>query len=373
MTAGAKLRVGLLFGGRSVEHEVSVISARSVAAAFEGTDLICVPLAVTDRGRWLTPEASREIFESQAARVDDDAIGDSETGLLLGPAKGLLQADGVPLQTVAVDVLFPLLHGWGGEDGRLQGALDWVQLPYVGAGLLGSAVAMDKAVAKHLCEAHGVPVVPWLLCRRGEFDADPAGAESRAIEALGFPLFVKPSNGGSSVGVSRVEDPESLTVALTEAFRYDRRVVVEQAVAAREIECAVLGNDDPEASGLGEIVVSREFYDYADKYLDGTSELLIPAPLEAAVTARIREAALEAYRALDVAGFARVDFLLERETGEIYFNELNTLPGFTPISMFPRLWEAAGLPYPALIERLVELAFDRAGHGTTTLWRPSGG
>jgi D-alanine-D-alanine ligase len=258
-------------------------------------------------------------------------------------------------EPVRVDVIFPLVHGWGGEDGRLQGALEICGIPYVGSGVMGSAVAMDKAVARRLFEADGLPGPRWLA-----LDAPPGAAERKRISAeIGFPLFVKPANGGSSVGISRVASEAEFPRALEKAFACDGKVVVEQGLDAREIECAVLGNGDPRASVPGEIVSSNEFYDYAAKYLDGASTLTIPADLDAETTRAIRAHAVAAFRCLDLCGLARVDFLVERRSGRVCLNEVNTLPGFTSISMFPKLWEASGLPFPGLVERLVELARER--------------
>jgi D-alanine-D-alanine ligase len=353
------LRVGLLFGGRSLEHEVSLISARGVASAMRETSLELVPLAVTGEGRWLPPEVSTEILESDVARVECD--DDDGVRLVLDPGGGglLRTAPGGSVEPVALDVLFPLIHGWGGEDGRIQGALELAAVPYVGADVLGSAAGMDKAMAKRVFASRGLPQLPWLEYDRGSYERDPKGARDRVVAELGLPAFVKPANGGSSVGISRVSEAGRLAAAFEEAWLHDRKVVVEQGIDAREIECAVLGNEEPQASGLGEIVPSREFYDYAAKYLDGTSELIIPAQLDLATAERIRAASLEAFRALDLKGLARVDFLLDRRDDRFFLNEVNTLPGFTPISMFPKLWETAGLAYPRLIERLVELARER--------------
>jgi len=357
------LRVGLLFGGRSVEHEVSVQSARGVAAAMRSTALQCVPLAVTTEGHWLSPSASRALLDGGATRVEASAATSGAGRVAIEPAgrRLLLLASDRPPEPLEIDVLFPLVHGWGGEDGRLQGALDLAGVPYVGAGVLGSAVGMDKSATKRLWQAHGLPVGPWLAVSRADGRSRPDAVEARIVDTLGLPLFVKPANGGSSVGISRVAERSGLREALELAFAHDREAVIERAIDAREIECAVLGNDDPQASGLGEIVPSREFYDYAAKYLDGTSRLLIPAELDAVTSERMRELALAAYRALKLQGFARIDFLLDRVDGTPYLNEANTLPGFTSISMFPKLWEAAGLAYPALIEQLVELALEREG------------
>jgi len=353
------LRVGLLFGGRSVEHEVSLISARGVASAMRETSLELVPLGVTGDGRWLSTERSLAILRGDASRVEcEDGDG---VCLLIDPGgRGLLRSGpGAPAEPVPVDVVFPLIHGWGGEDGRVQGALELAGIPYVGADVLGSAAGMDKAIAKRVFASRGLPQLPWLEFTRRSYERDPRGACTRVADELGLPVFVKPANGGSSVGVIKAVRAEDLPAAFEAALDHDRKVVLEKGIDAREIECAVLGNDDARASGLGEIVPSREFYDYAAKYLDGTSELLIPAPLDDATAARVRETALEAFRALDLRGLARVDFLLDRGSGQFFLNEVNTLPGFTPISMFPKLWEAAGLSYPRLIERLVELARER--------------
>jgi D-alanine-D-alanine ligase len=354
-----RIRVGLLFGGRSVEHEVSLVSARGVAAAMRDTELDLVPLGVAGDGRWLSPELSAEILDGEAARVE--CANDDGVRLVVDPGGGglLRSAPGAPLEPVALDVVFPLIHGWGGEDGRIQGALELAAIPYVGADVLGSAAGMDKAMAKKVFASGGLPQLPWLECDRADYIRDPDGACARVVAELGLPVFVKPANGGSSVGISRVAEAGRLAAALDEAWEHDRKVVVEKGLDAREIECAVLGNEEPRASGLGEIVPSGEFYDYAAKYLDGSSELIIPAQLDEDTAEKIRQAALEAFRALDLKGLARIDFLLDRRDGRFFLNEVNTLPGFTPISMFPKLWEAAGLAYPRLIERLVELARER--------------
>jgi len=354
-------RVGLLFGGCSVEHEVSVVSACGVAAAMAGTGLECVPMGVSRDGLWLAPEASRGILEGDEVVVEIPA-DDGGARIVIDPSRrGLFvhSADGT-LAPLEVDVLFPLIHGWGGEDGRVQGALDLIGMPYVGSGVIGSAVGMDKALSKRIFEAHGLTVGPWTELSASEWGTERAAVLER-IEPLGFPLFVKPCNGGSSVGIRKVGSPDEVAAAIDYALEYDRDVVVERGLEAREIECAVLGNERPEASGLGEIVASREFYDYDAKYVDGTSELIIPADLDQRQAREIREQALVAFRALKLRGLARIDFLVERETGRVFINEANTLPGFTPISMFSRLWEAEGLSYPRLVERLVGLALDAGG------------
>jgi D-alanine-D-alanine ligase len=353
--------VGLFFGGSSVEHEVSVVSARGIARALDPEKVECVPIGVTGDGAWLSPEASRRILEGGGERVEAGGAADDGIRVVAEPGAGLAVRDGRgSVDRLPLDAVFCVVHGWGGEDGRIQGLLDLAGVPYVGAGVLGSAVGMDKAVAKAVFERHGLPVGPWTSFARSEYLADPGGVVSRIESALAYPVFVKPANGGSSVGISRVAERAGLAGAIDRALVCDRKIVVESGLDAREIECAVLGNDDPEASVPGEIVPSREFYDYEAKYLDGTSRLLIPAPIGEAVSREIRRLAVAAFRALDLAGMARVDFFLERGTDRIHLNEVNTLPGFTPISMYPKLWEASGLAYPELLSRLIQLAVDRA-------------
>lgn len=258
-----------------------------------------------------------------------------------------------------VDVVFPVLHGPYGEDGTIQGLLELADIPYVGAGVLGSALGMDKALMKTVFKAKGLPVVDHLVIKRRDWETNSREVIQRIEKALGYPCFVKPANLGSSVGVSKVHGPAELPAALNLAARYDRKMLAERAVDAREIECSVLGNDDPIASVPGEIIPCNEFYDYEAKYIAGESELIIPADLPPAVTQQVRHLAIEAFLALDCAGMARVDFLLDKKTDQIYISELNTIPGFTPISMYPKLWEASGIPYPELIDRLIELALER--------------
>jgi D-alanine-D-alanine ligase len=357
-----RLRVGLLFGGRSVEHEVSVVSARAVSAALREAGIECVPIGVTGDGRWLGPVESRDVLESDARRVECGAevAGSVRSALDPGSGRLLLLAAESPPEPLPLDVVFPLIHGWGGEDGRLQGAFDLVGIPVVGAGVLGSAIGMDKAIAKQLFRVNGLPVAPWLAITRPLYERRAERARKRIISELGLPLFVKPANGGSSVGISRVAHIDELEPALDEGFSHDEKVVIEQALDAREIECAVMGNTEPEATGLGEILPAREFYDYEAKYEDERSGLEIPARLEPALAESIRKIAVKAFRALELRGFARVDFLLERSSGRPYLNEVNTLPGFTAISMFPKLWEAEGVAFPSLVQRLVRLAQEHA-------------
>jgi len=358
-----KLRVGVIFGGRSGEHEVSLISARSVMNAMDRDKYEVIPIGITRDGRWI---ASGDPMK--ALMAGDDAA--SAPALLPGDPswRSLMRLEerGQALEAThlaELDVVFPVLHGPYGEDGTVQGLLELAGIPYVGAGVTASSLGMDKAIFKDLMRACDLPVVEYMLIKRKEWDRDPEGVLA-AIEArFDYPVFTKPANLGSSVGVSKCHDRAGLAAGLKEAARYDRKLLVERAVpAAREIEVSVLGNDDPIASLPGEIVPSREFYSYQAKYLDEgeqASKLLIPAPISPELTERVRDLAVRAYKAIDCAGMARADFLLSGATGELYINELNTIPGFTAISMYPKLWEASGIPYPELIDRLIELAIER--------------
>jgi D-alanine-D-alanine ligase len=265
----------------------------------------------------------------------------------------------------SVDVVFPVLHGPKGEDGTVQGLLELAGLPYVGSGVLGSAVAMDKAMAKVVLAQHGIPQAPWRLVTRAEWERDPAGIAGRIGAELGYPCFTKPANLGSSVGIRKVHGPDELTESMDFAAHFDRRIVVEAGVEARELEVSVLGNDDPIASVAGEVVPCNEFYDYDAKYVDDRSELIIPADIPPGTLSRLQELAVSAFKALDLAGLARVDFFLDKRSGELSLNEVNTIPGFTSISMYPMLWEASGLPLPALVDRLIELALERQSRRAT--------
>lgn len=347
----AKLRVGLLFGGRSVEHEVSVASATSILRALDPARYDVTLVAVDHEGRWhagapsLPPEA--------AVRADEVMLPAIPGVASLVPTPKSVGSASVPL-----DVVFPIIHGTGGEDGSLQGLLELAGVPYVGSGVLGSSVQMDKDVTKRLLAAAGIPVVPGRVLRGEELSRRDGFPE--IVRALGLPIFVKPADLGSSVGVSKVKRAEDLGPAVADAARYTRKVLVEQGIDAREIEVAVLGGERPEASVPGEIVPKREWYDYEAKYVDDDTELLVPAPLPGAVAAEARRLALEAFRVVEGEGLARVDFFLERGTDRLFVNEVNSLPGFTEVSMFPRLWMASGLTYPALVDRLIELAIERA-------------
>ncbi len=359
-----KIRVGVIFGGRSGEHEISLASARSVMEAMDKEKYEIVPIGITKEGRWLAsgdPMRALEASDETASRPATLLSGPTQRGLMrIEEKETTIEAKSL----AELDVIFPILHGPYGEDGTVQGMLELSGLPYVGAGVTASALGMDKSAFKDVMQAHGLPIVKHVMLKRKSWEADPEGTIQIIEEELSYPVFTKPANLGSSVGVSKCHERTGLEAGLSEAARYDRKILVEEAVsAAREIEVSVLGNDQPIASVPGEIIPSREFYDYEAKYLDSgnkASELLIPAPLTKEVTEKVQNLAVRAYKAIDCAGMARVDFLLSGETTDaLYLNELNTIPGFTDISMYPKLWEASGIPYPELIDRLIELALER--------------
>ena len=382
-----KLRVGVLFGGRSGEHEVSLLSAASVLNAIDKDKYEVVPIGITKEGRWLTAEHAENLLqgklmiEPRNLRAGDPEITEAAAVLARGEAvvvppepvhreSGLVpfQTDATPLRrasdrAINVDVIFPVLHGTFGEDGTIQGLLELADIPYVGAGVLGSAAGMDKDIMKSLFIAAGIPIVKHVTILRGVWEKDPKKVE-KLVAKLKYPVFVKPANLGSSVGISKAHNKKELGPAIEEAAKFDRKIVIEQGVGgnkgkAREIECSVLGNDNPEASIPGEIVPIKEFYDYNAKYLDEGSQLIIPAKLSKAQTKKVQELAVQAFRAVDCSGLARVDFLMDPSTQKIYLNEINTMPGFTAISMYPKLWAASGLEYADLIDRLIQLGIER--------------
>ena len=348
----SRLRLGIIFGGRSGEHEVSVVSAQHVIEAADRERFDVVPIGITRSGAWLTPEETEAILARDEALYQKTLDGGDVCG------QGLLARPQALESLTRVDVVFPLIHGPYGEDGTLQGLLEMADVPYVGAGVAASAVGLDKALMKAVFAQAGLPVPPCcvVLGSRWETDESTVSLEMEAV--MPYPWFVKPANGGSSVGITKVRSREDLPEAVQLALRYDRKLVVEQAVNGREVECAVLGNDDPQTSPLGEIVYQREFYDYEAKYLDPNTRLIAPAEVPAETAARIQAMAVQAYGAIDCAGMSRVDFFLLPD-GSVYLDEINTVPGFTPISMFPRLWQLAGLSYTQLISRLVDLALER--------------
>ena len=344
-------RVAVLYGGRSVEREVSRISARTIVSSLDPSRYDVIPLAVGEGGRFLTPEESAKLLASGV--VPEKFRGDAGAGGALVPAD---------IAPGRIDVVFPIIHGTTGEDGALQGFLETLGVPYVGAGVTASAVGMDKAVFKAVLRDAGLPTARAVVLR--------SPAEVSLAAALPLPVFVKPANGGSSVGVTKVKEPGDLGPAVELALRYDERALVEEGIDARELECAVLGNEEPRASIPGEIVPGHEFYDYDDKYRDDKAKLLIPAPVSAAVAQETRRLAVTVFRLCGVSGMARVDFFLERGTDRVLINEINTLPGFTAISMYPKLWEASGIPLPALLDELIRLALERHERRSRLLTKP---
>jgi D-alanine-D-alanine ligase len=362
-----KIRLGVIYGGRSGEHEVSMRSARSVIEAADPEKYEVVPITINRDGRWLAPAESAALLpESARARLSDSAAG-GPLAIEVDPTGGGLLRQGVEGGAVAgvrrLDVVFPVLHGTYGEDGTIQGLLEMAGVPYVGCGVLASSCGMDKVTMKTLFKQAGLPVCKYVWFLRGEWEREPALIHERVERELGFPCFVKPANLGSSVGVSRATDEETLVRAVNLAARYDRKIIVEEGLDAREIECAVMGNDDPRASLPGEYVVHDEqakFLDYTEKYSStGHVEFVVPAPIHARLTRRIREMAVRAFKSVDGAGLARVDFFLTRGANKLLVNELNTIPGLTDVSGFPKMWEASGVPFREVVDRLVELAFER--------------
>ncbi|HVU67744.1 MAG TPA: D-alanine--D-alanine ligase family protein [Ktedonobacteraceae bacterium] len=360
-----KIRVGLIYGGRSGEHEVSLASANSVSASLDKEKYEVVPLAITKSGTWLLgTEPGQLIAAAQQAAETVEVTPQTTAVTLTGDpnVRGL-----IPVQSSsdlgnqgALDVIFPVMHGTYGEDGSLQGLLDMANIPYIGCGVLGAALGMDKEKMKMIFQTIGLPIVEYLVFKRNEWERAPEKILDRVEQRVGYPNFVKPANLGSSVGINKAHDRQELEHAIKVAAEFDRKIVVEHGINCREFECAVLGNDEPLASVVGEIVSSNEFYDYRAKYIDGKSLAIIPADSISQETAEeIRRLAIVAFSALDLNGLARVDFFQEKETGKVYINEVNTMPGFTEISMYPKLWEASGLPYPQLLDRLIELAIER--------------
>jgi D-alanine-D-alanine ligase len=378
----SKLRVGVLFGGRSGEHEVSLLSAASVIKAIDKSKYDVVPIGITKEGHWLTAEKAERLLGASTSHEEKHLrAGDPEAtpgAAVLARGEEVLvppvpSAESlVPFSTaqtaaphsIHVDVIFPVLHGTFGEDGTIQGLLELADIAYVGAGVLGSAAGMDKDVMKKLFAVAGLPIVKHVTILRSHWERDPKATRKRIEKALKYPVFVKPANLGSSVGISKAHDKKELGPAIEEAAKYDRKIVIEQGVGskkakAREIEVSVLGNDLPQASVAGEIVPAAEFYDYNAKYIDEGSKLLIPAKLPRSKMKQVQQLAVQAFQAVDCSGLARVDFLMDPRSGKLWVNEINTMPGFTAISMYPKLWAASGLEYTPLISRLLELAFER--------------
>jgi D-alanine-D-alanine ligase len=367
--AKRKIRVGLVFGGRSGEHDVSLASAQSVMANLDKERYEVVPIAITPEGTWLLGTEPTKMIEARQQRQHEQGMqgvqGVQQTTAVTLTGDPTIRRL-IPVQSSeplgeqgALDVIFPVLHGTYGEDGTLQGLLEMANVPYVGCGVLGSALGMDKEQMKRVFRSVGLPGVEYLVYRRSEWERDAERVLNAVEQRLAYPVFVKPVNLGSSVGVNKAHDRVELMHAISVAAEYDRKILIERGINCRELECAVLGNDEPIASVVGEVIASNEFYDYSAKYLDGKSEIVIPADLPQSTATEVRRQALQAFTALDLSGLARVDFFLEKETGKIYLNEVNTMPGFTQISMYPKLWEASGLPYAPLLDRLIELALER--------------
>jgi D-alanine-D-alanine ligase len=388
----AKLRVGILFGGRSGEHEVSLLSAASVVNAIDKTKYEVVPIGITKDGHWLTAEHAERLLKGdagegvRATQPTQLRAGDPEatpgaavlaTGesVVVPPEPARRDAGLAPFQTDAnlrrasdrainVDIIFPVLHGTFGEDGTIQGLLELADIAYVGAGVLGSSAGMDKDIMKSLFRAAGLPIVKHVTVLRSQFERESKKLQKLVESKLRYPVFVKPANLGSSVGISKAHDRKELGPAIAEAAKFDRKIVIEEGVGgkknkAREIECAVLGNDDPKASIAGEIVPCKEFYDYDAKYLAEGSELVIPAKITKAEMKTVQRLAIAAFQAVDCTGLARVDFLMDPKSRRIFVNEINTMPGFTAISMYPKLWAATGVSYPGLIDRLIQFGIER--------------
>ena len=379
-----KKRVGILFGGRSGEHEVSLLSAASIVKAIDNSKFEVVPIGITKEGRWLTEVHAERLLqgdkvEERHLRAGDPAATPGAAVLAKGesilvPPEPSAHAGLVPFEVgteqhngpsaIDVDIIFPVLHGTFGEDGTIQGLLELADIAYVGSGVLGSAAGMDKDIMKRLFRDAGLALVKHATVLRSQWEQEPKKVKKLIESKLKYPVFVKPANLGSSVGISKVHDSSELAAGMNEAAKFDRKIVVEQGVGgkkrkAREIECAILGNDSPKASICGEIVPAAEFYDYNAKYIDEGSELLIPAKLTKAQQKQVQEMAIKAFQACDCSGLARVDFLMDPVTGKFYINEVNTMPGFTSISMYPKLWGATGIPYTELITRLIELGLER--------------
>ncbi len=365
-----KLRLGILFGGRSGEHEISLLSARSILSALSPDEYEVVQIGITHDGLWLVGEDILEKFSSGT-----QLNGLSPATIFADPSRrGLYIFQGSDREEIIelltqLDVVFPILHGTYGEDGTIQGLFELAEIAYVGAGVLGSSVGMDKGIFRDIMRANDIPQVDTIIVFRSDVEDSLDNVIVHAEALAHYPLFTKPANLGSSVGITKCMNRSDLMEGLMDAARYDRRILVERGIHAREIEVSVLGNDDPIASVPGEVIPSADFYSYEAKYIDDRSELVIPAPIPFEISQQVRNFAVRAYRAVDCAGMARVDFLLDKDTGELFLNELNTIPGFTKISMYPKLWEASGLTFKDLVNRLIELAMERRLDRDRTEWR----
>lgn len=363
-----KIRIGLIFGGRSGEHEVSITSALSVYRALSKKKYDITLIGIDKTGRWLLPDETRILAQKSSPRLVKLNKEKATMGLLPFPTQKSVVAltssyagkRGGPKMMQGFDVIMPILHGTYGEDGTVQGLLELADVPYVGSGVVGSAVGMDKEMTKRVLRDAGLPIVPFITLRRSDFSKNPRRALAQAAESFGFPYFVKPANMGSSVGVHKVKNAKEAEAKIADAFSYDSKILIEKAIDARELECAILGNEEPRASIVGEVRPTHEFYTYEAKYMDENgAELLIPAQITTSQMGAIQHKAIAAFKALNLAGLARIDFFMERNTGALFINEVNTIPGFTSISMYPKLWEATGIPYPKLVDELISLALAR--------------
>ena len=365
-----RLKVGVLFGGRSGEHEISLLSARAILSAMKPEIYDVSQIGITHDGSWLIGENILERFtlgKNLSELIPATIFADpSRQGLYV--IQNTSQGEIID-QLSKLDVVFPILHGTFGEDGTIQGLFELAEIAYVGAGVLGSSVGMDKGVFRDIMRANNIPQVDTLVILRDEVDRSLEEVIEQAESLASYPLFTKPANLGSSVGITKCQNRSDLMEGLMDAARYDRRILIERGIPAREIEVSVLGNDEPIASVPGEVVPSADFYSYEAKYIDDRSNLLIPAPIPFEISQQVREIAIRAYQAVDCAGMARVDFLLDKDTGEVFLNEINTIPGFTKISMYPKLWEASGLSFEELVNRLIELALERRADRDRTEWR----
>ncbi len=357
---GHKLKVAILFGGQSGEHEVSIVSAASVYKALDKSKYEVSLIGIDKSGRWLVPEDMQLLAQSQNPRLIQLNQEKQSVALTPYPSTAPIISILGAAHTKSIDVIIPILHGTNGEDGTIQGLLELTQIPYVGSGVVGSSVGMDKDVSRRLFEQAGIPVVPTLTLRKHLFDKNTDHWIDQCIQTLGLPFFVKPANSGSSVGVHKVKNKNEALEKLKDAFSFDTKVLAEKAIAARELECAVLGNHEPRASIIGEIIPNHEFYSYEAKYMDENgADLKIPAEnLNPELYKKLQVMAVKAFQCLELRGMARVDFFLDKNDQKIYLNEVNTIPGFTSISMYPKLWAASGVAYPKLLDELIQLAID---------------
>jgi len=349
-----KIRVAVIFGGRSGEHEVSIVSGTNIIEALDKKKYDVIPIGITKSGKWLAGEKAPLAFKKGDYSGLTQVTLNCESG-----SNELLHFKNGHFEKLKIDIFFPALHGPYGEDGTIQGLFEMANVPYTGCGVLASSVGMDKLVTKALWDQAGLPIVPYIGINKSSWKKSSKKIMKRVIDELGLPVFIKPANMGSSVGISKVKKESELKKAIDLACEFDTRILIEKGLNVRELECAVLGNDEPKAARVGEILVGGEFYDYNDKYINGVSRTQVPAEIPPSLEKKVQQMALKAYKLLDASGLARVDMFLEKKTGRIYINEINTLPGFTSISMYPKMWKAAGIPYKKLVDKIIELGFEK--------------